>query len=359
MRIAALGVATLPLGDIQPLTHARDPEIEMTQTPWVRRSIPSGDPTEKPPAFEPAGRALEIWDDLDVASKLALERLIRDGRLDDGLLDALLELRATELAPGIDRRELMRTILRDVADPSQIRQGKKFTCGATAIAISLARFSPAEYVRLVAGLASVEGRVTTFGGATIERQRHTIADDGSRRSLTGRLLQAALMQLGDGDLDYDNRTERHRGCLLGLIPGLVEDEVRQVAEEVLGGEWGVAGAGAGTLGRNVGLGGAIHNLTMRVANGTSDPWPYLQPGTIALVNLRRAAKIAIGTHYVSILAIRDGRVFFDDPNRITCKDPLFAKMMKGYRVEEDGTASLPSGVFRGRLFSVITPLTLR
>jgi hypothetical protein len=268
----------------------------------------------------------------------------------------LRDLESAPLATGIDRRELLRTLRKEIEDPSRIFQGKRFSCGAASVAIILSRNNPEEYVRLISGLASPEGKVVLQNGDTIERQKNTIFDDGSKRTCTSRLLHTAFMQYADGALDYDNLTEMHRGSLTGFLPGLVEAEVKRLAEGVLGGTWEIIGAGADTLGRDVDFFGGLHNVGARLKNtGTNaDAFAAMLEGgdCIALINNRKHI-CPFGTHFVVIRGVRDGRVYFDDPQRITPADPRFKKMYKGYRSEPDGLASMPLETARHRLFSVI------
>lgn len=111
-------------------------------------------------------------------------------------LDELHALLKAPLAEGIDRKQLLSDVVGEVADPVRISQHAKNTCGAATAQILLARKHPAEYVRLVLGLASPEGKVHTAGYSSIARKPDWNADNDGGRSVSSRLLQPAFMQLG-------------------------------------------------------------------------------------------------------------------------------------------------------------------
>jgi hypothetical protein len=103
--------------------------------------------------------------------------------------------------------------VRELAVPSSITQGD-FTCGATSLQVQLAVENPAEYVRLLSGLASPSGSVELANGDRLEREPHWNADE--LRSLPSRLLQSAFMEYANGAAwDYDPATDRSVGSLLG------------------------------------------------------------------------------------------------------------------------------------------------
>ncbi|MBK7858306.1 MAG: hypothetical protein IPJ65_06725 [Archangiaceae bacterium] len=148
----------------------------------------------------------------DQGALLALQTSLLEGRLPgektimsgQSTLDGLHELTTQKLAPGIDRYALLTDVTQEVTVPEAVAQQTKGTCVATAIEIQLIMKNPAEYVRLVAGLASPERAVTTAGADRLEVQ-HTALADSSFRSVSQRLLAPALMELGNGArLNYRN-----------------------------------------------------------------------------------------------------------------------------------------------------------
>jgi hypothetical protein len=123
------------------------------------------------------------------------------------LLSQLDRMASQPLAGGIARRDLLSDTILEIADPAAINQHKKGTCVATVAAILLAKQDPAEYARLVGGLASPEGTVRTAMGDVIAREADWKASDGGR-STPQRLLEPAFMELGNGNLDYRNGDDK-------------------------------------------------------------------------------------------------------------------------------------------------------
>lgn len=158
----------------------------------------------------------------DARAQLALQTMLIDGRLPgelasgttvDGtnelgpltLLQQLEYLSTAPTAPGLfGAASLLSVVVKEVAFPEMINQGGRGTCTVTATLIGLAMENPAEYVRLVTGLASPTGTVLMANGDLLEREADTVGDDGVSRAITQRLLAPALMEYGDTAADYDN-----------------------------------------------------------------------------------------------------------------------------------------------------------
>ncbi|MEB3204489.1 MAG: hypothetical protein VKP57_07300 [Candidatus Sericytochromatia bacterium] len=155
----------------------------------------------------------------DAAARLALQVLLLSDRLPgqpaqrggpDTLegLDRLMN--SAPLARGIDRKALVGQLVREMAAPAAINQKGKNTCTVTSLQIFMADRRPAEYVRIVAGLASPEGKVVLADGSTVVREPGTAEDDGSKRSISSRLWQPAMMERAN-DRDYDNAADNFDG----------------------------------------------------------------------------------------------------------------------------------------------------
>ncbi len=69
--------------------------------------------------------------------------------------------------------------------------------------------------RLVAGLATPEGKVKTVRGDTLVREPDWQAADGGR-TVSARLLQPALMEFANGGRKYDNTADKHSNGKSGL-----------------------------------------------------------------------------------------------------------------------------------------------
>ncbi|HEY9843092.1 MAG TPA: hypothetical protein V6D23_21670, partial [Candidatus Obscuribacterales bacterium] len=145
----------------------------------------------------------------------SIQQLIKSGRMTADLARGLTALSdGNKMLPALkDQRDgLIRSVLQDIAFPESINQHSKGTCAPTTTQIILAVKDPTRYVQLVTGLASKEGKGTTGGKGPdddIVREPGTEVDDKSGRSISGRLIQPALMEFGNGEDDYDNVNDKH------------------------------------------------------------------------------------------------------------------------------------------------------
>lgn len=168
----------------------------------------------------------------DPVAALALQKLVLSGRLPGdrdlaggdttlGHLSALAD-EATPLAEGIDRGQLVTDLVQELATPSSIGQGQRGTCAPTTLAIQLALHEPAEYARIVAGLAGPSGEARLAGGQTVSREAGSIEADTTNRAITQRLLGGALMELGNGDRDFVDDTGEGAGAWSDKLDVLYE-----------------------------------------------------------------------------------------------------------------------------------------
>lgn len=158
----------------------------------------------------------------DPSAQLALQTMLIDGRLPGekaskgatlasgectvpldllGQLDLIARDPADSAVHG--GGELLATVVKEVAFPECINQGGKGTCTVTSGIVALAFENPAEYARIAHGLASPRGQVEMANGDMLVREANTLADDGSNRTVTQRLMAPALMEYGN-DAEYDN-----------------------------------------------------------------------------------------------------------------------------------------------------------
>ena len=119
----------------------------------------------------------ELKGSTDPVARLSLQTMLIDGKLDPKVLSGLSGLLTQPMAPGVDRHQLIADLTNELADPSNIRQGRHSTCGAVSTSMMLLQQNPAEYVRAVAGLASPEGTVTLESGAKLNRVDVSFAVD--------------------------------------------------------------------------------------------------------------------------------------------------------------------------------------
>lgn len=170
----------------------------------------------------------------DPVAALALQAMLLEGKLPGGeLLKNLSKLNQQKLGEGIDRQQLLGDVVQELAVPEAIAQHNRGTCVATSIEIQLVQKDPAEYVRLVSGLASPEGQVTTRGGDVLKVEEGALTDT-TGRSLSQRLLAPALMELGNGRADYSNADDKHHGGDVDGRSGLTAAQADVVLESLYG-----------------------------------------------------------------------------------------------------------------------------
>lgn len=167
--------------------------------------------------------ALQKALDNDPQGQLALQLLLIDGKCKPGpatankdgkgLLDALTGMKEAKLAPPLENGDLMAQACREMANPASIKQKGLNTCSAAAVQIMVATEKPAEYVRILTGLAADEAEDIPLTGLnkTVKRNEMSEWDDNSGRTQTSRLWQSAFMEMGAKALDpnatYDHTTD--------------------------------------------------------------------------------------------------------------------------------------------------------
>jgi hypothetical protein len=184
----------------------------------------------------------------DPVAQLALQTMLLEGKLPgakelggdkkDTTLSNLNVLATQELAPGIDRAQLVADVTQELAVPEGISQGYKGTCAPTTLEIQLAQNNPAEYVRLITGLSSKEGTIVTVRGDTLKREDDWNHASGTDRTLSQQLLAPALMELANGTDNYDNSEDEnqrnYRLFSIGDGSGLSVEQVDRALESLYG-----------------------------------------------------------------------------------------------------------------------------
>lgn len=219
-----------------------------------------------------------------------VRRLKDEGKLTPEVLQQLNVLATEPLAHGIDRAELLSNAVAEIADPSSIRQGDRDTCAATVVESQLAESRPAEYLRLLAGLASPGGQVRLNNGDGLKRDANWSIPSG--RSLVGNLMQPAFMQYATGS--YENRTDTRR-IEAGRAKGMYADE--QVKLET---------AVDGTPTLSVYGNGPEVAAALMVATAQGQTVP-------AILTARDPKTGEVRAHSVLIEMVRDGKVMYLDP----------------------------------------------
>lgn len=189
--------------------------------------------------YDTVKKALLAEPNADPVAALALQTMLLEGKLPgakalgskDTLLGGLEKLAGQEVSPGVDRQQLLSDVVQECATPSATNQKSKGTCVATSIEIQLLQKNPAEYVRLVSGLASPSGEVKTAGGDVLKVEPGALTDD-TNRSLSQRLLAPALMELGNGRSDYSNEDDQHHGPESDGQSGLTAAQADRILESL-------------------------------------------------------------------------------------------------------------------------------
>ena len=214
-------------------------------------------PAARHPEYLAVRKALESAK--DPVAVLSLQKLLLDGELPgerdyEGTGDVLAGLNGLltqPLARGIDRDALLTDAVQELAWPPSVAQGDRNTCAPTVVQIHLMLEHPAEHLRLLAGLASPEGRVRLHGGEELVREPGSETQEAFNRSVPQRLVSPAMMEYADGAEQYDNDRDIHLDVTGaetwgGLSPGQVD----HLLEGVHGGEFAFADMVYGTDSRD-------------------------------------------------------------------------------------------------------------
>lgn len=187
-----------------------------------------------------------------------LQALAREGKLatkdlsgGQSLLTHLAAIGTQVLDPSVQKAgqtELLAQVVLEVAEPGAIAQKGMNTCAATVVQNMVARQHPAEYARLVAGLASPAGAAQMSDGQVLHREPDWDADVdvskrfGGVRSISSRLLQPAFMQYGCS-MHYDNTRDGSIVPMLDMaVMGMVPWGMTKLLKSLTGRsyDWDVA-----------------------------------------------------------------------------------------------------------------------
>ena len=183
-------------------------------------------------AFEKLGPGAQaqfqkVFDSTNGVGRMHLRGLLEKGTLNarDGyggrtLLSHLHDLATKPVAGGLDKGELIQNLAQQTLDPGEISQGGRGTCVPTTMEYILAKTRPAEYARLVVGVASPAGTVPMMSGAILKRNPGTEQRDDSGRTAASRLFEAAMMDYANFVFDYNNQTDKNGVAGIGIIGGL-------------------------------------------------------------------------------------------------------------------------------------------
>lgn len=160
------------------------------------------------------------------------------------LLSRLESLATGELSndferSGVEREALLASILAECADPGEVEQASKNTCTVTCMQYQLCEQNPAEYVRLMEGMVTGDGRVAMRSGAELRVERDALPpDDEPRRSASERIFQAAMMEYSNGGESYSNATDKSSGKRFFFFSyqrdGLIQSQQERGLEALFG-----------------------------------------------------------------------------------------------------------------------------
>jgi hypothetical protein len=278
------------------------------------------------------------------------------------MLTSLHQLATAPVAAGLDRAALLRSTIAEVENPANIEQRGQGTCAATSVTLRVAERSPAEYARLVAGLASPSASVTLKDGSTVQRNAGSIADTRSGRSQSERMLQDSFMGFANGTLKYDVAADTNRGEG-GGGGGLNLAEVTRLQSSVFGESYRTVTTVGRQVTRDAGLGEQLwrnvrnnfDRLTFR--HDPNSPMQVLRQE----LNAGRSAVIGMqwgqeghSAHAVVVERIENGRVFFQNPHGNAYHRQKVGSSLSPppRRVENDNIQSMNLAEFQQRLASV-------
>ena len=169
------------------------------------------------------GRPLSRW---------ALQSMLLDGRIpgpkdlkgEGTLLDQLNKIATQDLAGGIKREDLLGDVVAEVENPVRINQQGKGTCVAAT-------------AQIMSGLASRAGVANCAGGEDLRRESDWADESDYGRSVSSRLIQPALMEMGMFVLDYDNTKDKHKLGPIPLAGGLMGGGSAHINEQLQGADY--------------------------------------------------------------------------------------------------------------------------
>jgi len=267
-----------------------------------------------------------------------------------------------EASPG--RGILVGELVRNLAEPGRITQGRKGTCAPTVVETYLAVVAPGEYARIIAALAT-SGRVTLRGGHELVRDGDgplEWSEDEGRRSPASRLFQVAALEAASATLDYDDTQDRQIGPDGEVAGGgMKADAFDVLIEAATGATWERWSATEYGFAKILAAAGFAKPLELSAVLDAADSaiaagdygFATLAPSHVEQAALQAAmgghlpdaagdgAELHAVAHKVRIVRVEADRVWFDDP-----LDPEAEWMGKGAVVEDaSGLCSMPRAAF--------------
>lgn len=235
----------------------------------------------------------------DIGAKLMARMCERGGDIfNEKAIDGSTTLdNLSRLANAPNSSTFLNHALADIAHPGRIWQGNAPTCTASTMQYELAKEKPAEYARLLTGLA-VDGSVKMAGGGTLVSQTGNALYSSflshDQRSPTEAVFQSALMEYANGSDSYNVFDRRSTKADGSTYRGLYGEQIRNSVEQLFGVEY----------------------ETTKISSNAEAQRALMQlnrderPNRPVLIDLVVDDK---SNHCVAFEGFRNGRVYFRDP----------------------------------------------
>lgn len=248
---------------------------------------------------------------------------------------------------GVAGEDVMDDMLVHVDDPSTVVQSNRGTCTATSLQFQATRSAPAEVCRVLVGLAKDEP-VTLRSGQTLRPCKDgQQLDSASDRSHASRLFQSAFMDfMSPPGHRYSNQADRYVDVRTGRVADKLSGATRPE---------NLAAPLAAFFGEEV--------TTVIASDGDRDKEAKAlqlleeKGNDKTLVALYWKKSLFSGSgHMVAFDEVKDGRVYFRDPNGSVLASGM-SRFLTGVRVEDEktGLKSIDVDTFKERVLGVYIP----
>ncbi|NOK38390.1 hypothetical protein HMI49_34855 [Corallococcus exercitus] len=307
-------------------------------------------PTERTQLAQVFSEARGEYDGLRSVKLLSQkpERLMDRDATGGTLLSNLARLAKGPLHPGVGearRGELMRGVLQETARAYEVNQSVFGTCTVTSMQYELVRDNPAEYARIMAGLAGPNGRVDMRGGGTLELQADSLPQNALQgRSFSEALFQSSLMEFANGVDEYHVQGPNGDESISPIgntYQGQYGDSMVRAVSALFGRQFAEWGTNDQTRDAQLDF------LRKYQPKGPNDP---------VLIAFFTSPDAQAGAHAVTFVKVEGDRVFFRNPWGPTA-DPKGTEEEFGARVEKGSTGlySFSLEQFRERVYALTVP----
>lgn len=253
--------------------------------------------------------------------------------------------------PESRRAELLDSVLQESSRAELIDQKHFSTCTVTSMQYELARDNPAEFARIMAGLAGPTGRVGMRGGGELELQADALIPQALRNpgDFGGRTLSEALFQTSL--MEYANGTDEYR------VQGPQGDESIRPDGSTYQGQFasGMVRASSALFGRQY-SDWPTYDATRDAQLDFLRNYRPDGPNAPVLISFDMNGDAPGGGHAVTFERMEGDRVFFRNPWGRT-QDARGTEVPFGARVEDPATGlySFSLEQFRERVYGLTVP----